>query len=134
MEQWYKRVGDPRTDEGKQLLLDRSPITHVDKISKPLLIGQGANDPRVVQAESDQIVEAMQAKGIPVTYMLFPAEGNGFARPENNTAINAVTEGHLATCLDGRAEPNGHDFAGYSATVTVPIGNASGRETVWAYG
>src|SRR3546814_2543632 len=64
MEQWYKRVGDPRTDEGKQLLLDRSPITHVDKISKPLLIGQGANDPRVVQAASDQIVEAMQAQGI----------------------------------------------------------------------
>src|SRR3546814_1408977 len=104
MERWYKRVGDPRTDEGKQLLLERSPITHVDKISKPLLIGQGANDPRVVQAESDQIVEAMQAKGIPVTYMLFPDEGHGFARPENNTAFNAVTEGFLATCLGGRAE------------------------------
>src|SRR3546814_6602308 len=117
MEQWYKRVGDPRTDEGKQLLLDRAPITHVDKISKPLLTGQGANDPRVVQAESDQIVEAMQAKGIPVTYMLFPDEGHGFARPENNTAFNAVTEGFLATCLGGRAEPIGDDFAGSSATV-----------------
>jgi dipeptidyl aminopeptidase/acylaminoacyl peptidase len=119
MEQWYKRVGDPRTDEGKQLLLDRSPITHVDKISKPLLIGQGANDPRVAQAESDQIVEAMQAKGIPVTYMLFPDEGHGFARPENNMAFNAVTEGFLATCLGGRAEPIGDDFAGSSATVPV---------------
>src|SRR3546814_12806358 len=61
----------------------------------------------------------MQAKGIPVTYMLFPDEGHGFARPENNTAFNAVTEGFLATCLGGRAEPIGDDFAGSSATVPV---------------
>src|SRR3546814_9175538 len=61
----------------------------------------------------------MQAKGIPVTYMLFPDEGHGFARPENNTEFNAVTEGFLATCLGGRAEPIGDDFAGYSATVPV---------------
>lgn len=84
MEQWYRRVGDPRTDAGKQLLLDRSPITHVDSIKRPLLIAQGANDPRVIQAESDQIVEAMKAKNIPVTYVLFPDEGHGFARPENS--------------------------------------------------
>src|SRR3546814_11885210 len=61
----------------------------------------------------------MQAKGIPVTYMLFPDEGHGLARPENNTAFNAVTEGFLATCLGGRAEPIGDDFAGSSATVPV---------------
>jgi len=120
MEQWYQRVGDPRTDEGKQLLLDRSPITHVDRIQRPLLIGQGANDPRVVKAESDQIVDAMQEKGIPVTYVLFPDEGHGFARPENNKAFNAVTEGFLSTCLGGRAEPIGSDFAGSS--ITVPVG------------
>src|SRR3546814_11031082 len=61
----------------------------------------------------------MQAKGIPVTYMLFPDEGHGFARPENNTAFNAVTEGFLATCLGGRAEPIGDAFVGSSATVPV---------------
>src|SRR3546814_16465197 len=126
MEQWYKRVGDPRTDEGKQLLLDRSPITHVDKISKPLLIGQGPNDPRVVQAESDQIVEAMQAKGIPVTYMLFPDEGNGLARPENNSAFNAVNEGFLATCLACRAAPTSGVFAAPLATVPSVAGAVDG--------
>ena len=119
MEQWYQRVGDPRTEEGKQLLLDRSPISHVDRIQRPLLIGQGANDPRVVQAESDQIVEAMQENGIPVTYVLFPDEGHGFARPENNMAFNAVAEGFLSTCLGGRAEPIG-DLAGSS--IQVPTG------------
>src|SRR3546814_16499745 len=84
----------------------------------------------------------MQAKGIPVTYMLFPDEGHGFARPENNTAFNAVTEGFLATCLGGRAEPIGDDFAGSSATVPVgadavpglEIGRASCRERVCPYG
>ena len=58
---------------------ERSPLTHVDKIKRPLLIGQGANDPRVKQAEADQIVKAMQEKKIPVTYVLFPDEGHGFA-------------------------------------------------------
>ncbi len=126
MEQWYRRVGDPRTEEGKQLLLDRSPITHVDKISKPLLIGQGANDPRVVQAESDQIVEAMKAKNIPVTYVLFPDEGHGFARPENSKAFNAVAEGFLSECLGGRAEAIGGDFAGSSITVPAGADGVSG--------
>lgn len=120
MEQWYRRVGDPRTEEGRALLMERSPISHVDRIQRPLLIAQGANDPRVVKAESDQIVEAMQARGIPVTYVLFPDEGHGFARPENSKAFTAVAEGFLAVCLDGRAEPIGGDFAGSS--ITVPVG------------
>ncbi|MCL1635895.1 S9 family peptidase [Luteimonas sp. SX5] len=119
-EQFAKRVGDPRTEDGKKLLAERSPLTHVDKISKPLLIGQGANDPRVKQDESDQIVKAMKAKNIPVTYVLFPDEGHGFARPENSKAFNAVTEGFLSKCLGGRAEPIGQDFAGSS--ITVPEG------------
>ena len=122
MEQWYRRVGDPRTEAGMEALVQASPITHVDRISKPLLIGQGANDPRVVQAESDQIVEAMTAKNIPVTYVLFPDEGHGFARPENSKAFNAVAEGFLSTCLGGRAEAIGQDFAGSS--ITVPTGAA----------
>jgi len=119
-EQFAKRVGDPRTEAGKQLLAERSPLTHVAKITKPLLIGQGANDPRVKQAESDQIVKAMQEKKIPVTYVLFPDEGHGFARPENGKAFNAVTEGFLAQCLGGRAQPIGNDFAGSS--ISVPAG------------
>ena len=119
-EQFAKRIGDPRTEAGKQLLAERSPLTHVAKISKPLLIGQGANDPRVKQAESDQIVKAMQDKKIPVTYVLFPDEGHGFARPENSKAFFAVTEGFLAQCLGGRAQPIGDDFAGSS--ISVPAG------------
>ena len=119
-EQFAKRVGDPRTEAGKQLLAERSPLTHVAKITKPLLIGQGANDPRVKQAESDQIVKAMQEKKIPVTYVLFPDEGHGFARPENSKAFFAVTEGFLGQCLGGRAQPIGNDFAGSS--ISVPAG------------
>jgi dipeptidyl aminopeptidase/acylaminoacyl peptidase len=119
-EQFAKRVGDPRTPDGKKLLAERSPLTRADRISKPLLIGQGANDPRVKQDESDQIVKAMKAKNIPVTYVVFPDEGHGFARPENNKAFNAVTEGFLGKCLGGRAEPIGKDFDGSS--ITVPEG------------
>ncbi|MCI4569068.1 S9 family peptidase [Lysobacter sp. CFH 32150] len=119
-EQFARRVGDPRTPEGKQLLAERSPLTHVDAIKKPLLIAQGANDPRVKQAEADQIVKAMQAKNIPVTYVLFPDEGHGFQRPENSKAFNAVTEGFLGQCLGGRVQPIGGDFAGSS--IGVPTG------------
>ena len=85
-----------------------------------MLIGQGANDPRVRQAQSDQIVTAMKAKKIPVTYVLFPDEGHGFQRPENSKAFNAVAEGFLAQCLGGRAQPIGSDFAGSS--ISVPAG------------
>ena len=118
--QLVRRMGDPQTEAGKAWLTERSPLTRVDAIRKPLLIGQGANDPRVKQDESDQIVTAMTAKNIPVTYVLFPDEGHGFARPENNKAFNAVAEGFLAQCLGGRAQPIGGDFAGSS--ITVPTG------------
>lgn len=104
------RVGDPNTPEGLELLKKHSPITYVDRISKPLLIAQGANDPRVKKAESDQIVAAMQAKGLPVTYLLYPDEGHGFARPENNLSFYAVSEAFLAKYLGGRREPVGDDF------------------------
>ncbi|MCY1053679.1 S9 family peptidase [Nannocystis sp. SCPEA4] len=126
MQQWYGRVGDSRTDEGKKQLLERSPISRVDRIKKPLLIAQGANDPRVSQAESDQIVTAMQAKKIPVTYVLFPDEGHGFARPENNKAFTAVAEGFLGACLGGRVEPIGKDFTGSSITVPAGADGVSG--------
>jgi dipeptidyl aminopeptidase/acylaminoacyl peptidase len=119
-EDFASRVGDPRTEEGKKLLMERSPLTRVDAIKKPLLIAQGANDPRVKQAESDQIVKAMKEKNIPVTYVLYPDEGHGFARPANRTSFYAVAEGFLAQCLGGRYEPVGNDFKG--ASLQVPEG------------
>lgn len=94
-----------------------SPLTKVDAINKPLLIGQGANDPRVKQAESEQIVKAMQAKNLPVTYVLFPDEGHGFQRPENNLAFFAVTEQFLAQHLGGKAEPIGSTIRSSSAKI-----------------
>jgi dipeptidyl aminopeptidase/acylaminoacyl peptidase len=114
---WYPRVGDPRKEEDRKDLLARSPITRVDQIRKPLLIGQGANDPRVTQKESDQIVAAMKTKAIPVTYVLYPDEGHGFARPENRMSFFAITEGFLSRCLGGKQEPVGGDFAGSSLKV-----------------
>jgi dipeptidyl aminopeptidase/acylaminoacyl peptidase len=107
---WYRRVGDPRTEEGKKFLLSRSPITRVGAIRRPLLIAQGANDPRVTQKESDQIVTELKSRNIPVTYVLYPDEGHGFARPENRTSFYAISEGFLSKCLGGRFEPVGSDF------------------------
>ena len=115
--QFYKRMGDPTTAEGQALLKERSPLFQADRIRRPLLIGQGANDPRVNVAESQQIVDAMKAKNIPVTYVLFPDEGHGFARPQNNIAFNAVAENFLARCLGGRAEPIGAALKASSAQV-----------------
>jgi dipeptidyl aminopeptidase/acylaminoacyl peptidase len=115
--QFYKRMGDPTTEEGRKLLDERSPLYKAGDIVRPLLIGQGKNDPRVNEAESQQIVDAMKAKGIPVTYVLFPDEGHGFARPVNNIAFNAVAENFLAKCLGGRAEPIGDALVASSAVV-----------------
>lgn len=115
-----RRVGDPRTEEGRALLKERSPLTYVDRIQRPLLIAQGANDPRVKQAEADQIVNAMKAKNLPVTYLLYPDEGHGFARPQNALSFYAVAEGFLHQCLGGAYEPIGDDFHGSS--ITAPEG------------
>ncbi|QJD91160.1 S9 family peptidase [Duganella dendranthematis] len=116
-QQFYKRMGDPTTDAGKALLKERSPLNFAADIQRPLLIGQGANDPRVNVRESEQIVAAMAAKNIPVTYVEFPDEGHGFARPVNNIAFNAVTENFLAKCLSGRAEPIGGALKASTAQV-----------------
>ncbi len=118
--QLHARMADPGTEQGRAWLKERSPLHFADRIQRPLLIGQGANDPRVKQAEADQIVDAMRARNIPVTYVLFPDEGHGFARPVNNIAFNAVTENFLARCLGGRAEPIGDTFA--RSTAKVPHG------------
>jgi dipeptidyl aminopeptidase/acylaminoacyl peptidase len=115
----YRRMGDPNTPEGQAVLKERSPLYAADQIKRPLLIGQGVNDARVKQAESDQIVAAMQAKSIPVTYLLFADEGHGFQRPENNLAFFAVAEQFLAKCLGGRAEPIGEALKGSTMRVTA---------------
>ncbi|HTN76859.1 MAG TPA: alpha/beta fold hydrolase [Pirellulaceae bacterium] len=115
-----QRVGDWETEEGKQFLEARSPLFKVDQIKKPLLICQGAKDPRVKQPEADQIVEAMNQKKIPVTYLLYQQEGHGLARPENRFAFQAVQEAFLAQNLGGRFEPIGDAFEG--AVFTVPSG------------
>ena len=114
------RIGDVETEEGRAELLKRSPLALVDKINKPLLIGQGKHDPRVKQLEADQIVKAMEDKKIPVTYVLFPDEGHGFHRPANNISFQAVTEAFLAKQLGGRFQPVGDEFKG--STITVPVG------------
>jgi dipeptidyl aminopeptidase/acylaminoacyl peptidase len=113
----YEMVGNPTTEEGRQFLLSRSPITKVDQIKRPLLIAQGAMDPRVNKDESDQIVNAMKQHNIPVTYLLYPDEGHGFARPANRTSFYAVAEAFLAQHLGGRVEPIGDDFKGASLKV-----------------
>ena len=112
------RVGDWTTEEGQKSLLAKSPLARVDQIQRPLLIGQGANDPRVKQVESDQIVEAMKQKNIPVTYVLYPDEGHGFARPENRLSFYAVAEAFLSEHLNGQFEPVGEDFQGSKIQVT----------------
>lgn len=97
---FHKRMGD-----SEEFLNSQSPFFKAHEIKAPLLIGQGANDPRVKQAESDQIVEAVRANGQPVEYYVFPDEGHGFVVPENDMAFNAAVEGFLAKYLSGRAEP-----------------------------
>lgn len=121
IEVFANRMGDHRTEEGRALLRERSPLTYADRIRRPLLIAQGANDPRVKRAESDQIVQAMQEKAIPVTYVLYTDEGHGFARPENSLSFSAITEAFLANVLGGRYEPIGSDFEGASFTVLTGV-------------
>ena len=120
LDTFKRRVGDPATKEGSALLTDRSPLFRAAKIQRPLLIAQGANDPRVKQSEADQIVRAMTKKNLPVTYVLYADEGHGFARPENRLSFYAISEAFLAQCLGGRVEPIGNDFEGSS--VAVPTG------------
>ena len=121
-EHFCQRVGDPRTGQGRALLRSRSPLYKAECISRPMLIGHGLNDPRCRIAESDQMVAAMREKNIPVTYVVFPDEGHGFARPENRLAFNAITEAFLARHLGGRCEPVGDNFRGSSHQVRAGAG------------
>ncbi|CAD5980405.1 Dipeptidyl aminopeptidase BIII [Planktothrix tepida] len=111
---FYHRVGNLDTEA--DFLKARSPLFFVDRIEKPLLIGQGANDPRVKQAESEQIFEAMKQAGKPVEYVLYTDEGHGFARPENRLHFYAIAEEFLAKYLGGRFEPIG-EIAGHCGVI-----------------
>jgi dipeptidyl aminopeptidase/acylaminoacyl peptidase len=103
---FWLRGGDPRTEV--ELLEERSPYFHADEIKIPILIAQGANDPRVKQAESDQIVERLKANGIEHQYLLFPDEGHGFKQPANLETFSAAVEAFLAKHLGGRQQISGN--------------------------
>ncbi len=98
----YGMVGDPRTPEGEGLIRQASPLFQAERIQRPLLIIQGANDPRVKQAEADQIVIALRDRGHDVSYILADDEGHGFAKPVNRMAMYAEVERFLAEKLAGR--------------------------------
>jgi dipeptidyl aminopeptidase/acylaminoacyl peptidase len=114
---WFKYVGNPAVEEERAEMFNRSPISRVKDIEVPLLIGQGENDPRVTKLESDQLVAAMRERDLPVTYLNYPDEGHGFARPENRMSFYAVSEAFLGACLGGRIEPIGDAFTGSSVEV-----------------
>lgn len=99
---FYKRMGDPNTPEGLAQMKRQSPLYSADKIKTPLMVVQGANDPRVNKYESDQIVYALNQRNYPVEYIVAPDEGHGFARPVNNMAMYAAAEKFLAKHLGGR--------------------------------
>ena len=119
--EFISRIGDPDNAADKDLLTKASPLFSAEKIKAPLLIGQGANDPRVKPAESEQIVAAMEKNGLPVTYVLYPDEGHGFARPDNRIDFFARSEGFLAKCLGGRAEPLPKDGKVPGSTAQVKV-------------
>lgn len=102
---WDRRVGNTRSADGRALLRSRSPLHHADRIRRPVLIGQGANDPRVVQAESDRMAGELQRCGVEVVYLVFPDEGHGFVQMSNQLAFFAAVEAFLARHLGGRCEP-----------------------------
>lgn len=116
-EYMYRSYGDPRTEEGRKLLAERSPINKVENIKRPMLIFHGANDVRCKVAESDTIVAAMQAKNIPVTYVVYPDEGHGFQKPSNRLSYIAIAEAFFARHLGGACEAIGQDLEGSSHEV-----------------
>jgi dipeptidyl aminopeptidase/acylaminoacyl peptidase len=102
MNNWYRYVGDPEIPEQEQDMLARSPITRIDQVRTPLMVVQGANDPLVVKAESDNIVESLRSHGVEVEYMVVEGEGHGFVNPENQMAVFEAAERFIAQHLGGR--------------------------------
>ena len=116
------RMGNVDDPKDAELIRNASPLFKADRIVRPLLIGQGANDPRVNVKESEQIVEAIEKNKGSVTYVLYPDEGHGFARPENRIDFNARAESFLARCLGGRFEPMAGDKVPGSTAVVKVVG------------
>jgi dipeptidyl aminopeptidase/acylaminoacyl peptidase len=117
---WKNRVGNPDTDSGRAFLSDRSPLNHLERATRPILIAQGLQDVRVVAAESQQMVDALKSRNAPVTYITFKDEGHGFVRPANRLAFFAVAEAFLAKHLGGRCQPFEGDLSG--STMKVEVG------------
>jgi dipeptidyl aminopeptidase/acylaminoacyl peptidase len=117
---WKQRLGDPDTEEGRAFLRERSPLTHIDRAVRPVLIAQGLQDVRVTHAESERMARALEARGVPVTYVTFADEGHGFVRQPNRLAFNAIAEAFLAKHLGGAFEPVGDDFA--ASTLKIEMG------------
>jgi dipeptidyl aminopeptidase/acylaminoacyl peptidase len=116
----YARLGDPRTEEGRKLLKARSPFNFAGQTKGRMLIVQGANDVRVPVRESEQVVSAMRKAGTAVTYLLYPDEGHGIIRTENNRSFLAISEVFFGQCLGGRYSPLTEQLKGSS--VKVPVG------------
>ena len=117
---WKVRMGDYTTEAGRRFLEERSPLNRADRIVRPLLIGQGANDVRVKASESEQIVATMQRHGIPVTYVYYRDEGHGLGRSENRRSFTAIAEAFLAAHLGGCCGPVGNDFE--NSTIEFKVG------------
>lgn len=119
-EHLVREFGDPRTSAGRAYLQDRSPDTHLNEITRPLLVAQGGNDPRVPRSQSDELVAALERRDVPVTYLVFPDEGHEFSRTTNVLAFAAVEETFLGKCLGGAVEPI--DDALNQSSIRVPVG------------
>ncbi|MFZ0809243.1 MAG: S9 family peptidase [Bradyrhizobium sp.] len=117
---WKNIVGNPDTEEGRAFLADRSPLNHLERATRPILIAHGLNDVRVVAAESRQMVDALKGRQAPVTYLTFRDEGHGFVRPVNQLAFFAVAEAFLAKHLGGLCQPFEGDLSG--STMKVEAG------------
>src|SRR5215470_11581629 len=115
---WKNRVGNPDTEAGRAFLAQRSPLNHLERATRPILIAHGLKDVRVPRAESEQMVAALRQRNVPLIYVVFPDEGHGFSKPKNQIAFRAVTEAFLAKHLGGHAEPidRTRDFTGSSIT------------------
>ncbi|CAJ0596891.1 unnamed protein product [Cylicocyclus nassatus] len=118
---------DVTTEEGRQSLTARSPLFFADRVTKPLMILQGANDPRVKQQESDQFVDALQKRSIPVTYILYPDEGHGFRKANNRLAQCGFIEQFLHTCLGGEYEP--FQLGDYNSTAILKANGSTPQST-----
>jgi dipeptidyl aminopeptidase/acylaminoacyl peptidase len=129
----FALLGDPRTEAGRKLLKERSPFNFAGQTKGAMLIVQGAHDVRVPTREAEQVVAAMQKAGTQVTYLLYPDEGHGIIRTENNRSFLAISEVFFGQCLGGRYSPLSQELEGSSVKVPAGIEHIRGlKETLAA--